>query len=133
MNGVMMPSVSAGSSHRDARVTCAPHVMVPSGAALTGLTAPSVRATTSTGRTPRQYGTLMTCPLMDSGQALPGEYLVQAVGTMGRLSSPSVSARSRKSWRRRYGWNATSRFYCDIDPDAQAHRVRPLFGSTTRE
>ena len=33
MNGVMMPSVSAGSSQRDASVMCTPHVIVPSGAA----------------------------------------------------------------------------------------------------
>src|SRR5262245_3539633 len=33
MNGVMMPSVSAGSSHREASVMWTPHVMVPSGAA----------------------------------------------------------------------------------------------------
>src|SRR5437867_10420279 len=36
MNGVMMPSVSAGSSQRDASVMCTPQVMVPSGAAATG-------------------------------------------------------------------------------------------------
>src|SRR5215472_3328214 len=36
MNGVMMPSVSAGSSQRDASVMWTPHVIVPSGAAVTG-------------------------------------------------------------------------------------------------
>src|SRR5215471_11899402 len=36
MNGVMMPSVSAGSSQRDASVMCTPHVIVPSGAAAAG-------------------------------------------------------------------------------------------------
>src|SRR5258706_1309203 len=36
MNGVMMPSVSAGSSQRDAKVMCTPHVTVPSGAAAAG-------------------------------------------------------------------------------------------------
>ena len=36
MNGVMMPSVSAGSSQRDASVMCTPQVTVPSGAAEAG-------------------------------------------------------------------------------------------------
>src|SRR6267378_1470038 len=33
MNGMIVPSVSAGSSHRAARDTCTPHVTTPSGAA----------------------------------------------------------------------------------------------------
>src|SRR5215470_10457385 len=41
MNGVMMPSVSAGSSQRDASVMCTPHVIVPSGAAAAGAARPS--------------------------------------------------------------------------------------------
>src|SRR5215831_9919839 len=40
MNGVMMPSVSAGSSQRDASVICTPHVIVPSGAAAAGAARP---------------------------------------------------------------------------------------------
>src|SRR2546425_1530422 len=36
MNGMMVPSVSAGSSQRAARETCAPHVTLPSGAAQSG-------------------------------------------------------------------------------------------------
>src|SRR2546421_11781117 len=36
MNGMIVPSVPAGSSHRAARDTCAPHVMTPSGAAWSG-------------------------------------------------------------------------------------------------
>ena len=36
MNGMIVPSVSAGSSHRAARDTCTPHVMTPSGAAWRG-------------------------------------------------------------------------------------------------
>src|SRR5437764_42781 len=36
MNGMIAPSVSAGSSHRAARDTCTPHVMTPSGAAWSG-------------------------------------------------------------------------------------------------
>src|SRR5215467_14915876 len=98
MNGVMIPSVSAGSSHREARVMCTPQVMVPSGAALTGLKAPSVTAMTSTGRTARQYGTLMTCPLMDSGQALPGEYPVQAVGTIPGVEEVAVAITFDPPW-----------------------------------
>src|SRR5207247_1338535 len=38
MNGMMTPSVSPGSSHRVARLTCTPHVIVPSGAAWSGAT-----------------------------------------------------------------------------------------------
>src|SRR5215470_7335255 len=78
MNGVMMPSVSAGSSHREARVMCTPQIMVPSGAALTGLTAPSVSAMTSAGRKGRQHGTVMTSPLMNSGRTLPEGHLIAA-------------------------------------------------------
>src|SRR6266852_7056306 len=33
MNGMMVPSVSAGSSHRAIRDACTPHVTLPSGAA----------------------------------------------------------------------------------------------------
>ena len=33
MNGVISPSVSAGSSQRETSVTCTPMVIVPSGAA----------------------------------------------------------------------------------------------------
>src|SRR5215471_8336333 len=36
MNGMIVPSVSAGSSHRAARETCTPHVITPSGAASSG-------------------------------------------------------------------------------------------------
>jgi len=36
MNGLMNASVSLGSSHFDASVTCRPHVSVPSGAATAG-------------------------------------------------------------------------------------------------
>jgi hypothetical protein len=41
MKGVMMPSVSAGSSHREAKVMCTPHVTVPSGAAAAGRVTPN--------------------------------------------------------------------------------------------
>src|SRR5690349_24593856 len=47
MNGLMNASVSAGSSHFAASVTCRPHVIVPSGAAATG----EVRATRSRSET----------------------------------------------------------------------------------
>src|SRR5262249_59856688 len=79
MNGVMMPSVSAGSSHREARVMCTPQVMVPSGAALTGLTAPSVTAMTSTGRKARQYGTVMTSPSWAQDGDFRGDIWLRAI------------------------------------------------------
>src|SRR2546425_11802058 len=41
MNGVMIPSVSAGSSQREASVMWTPHVIVPSGAAVVGAAAAS--------------------------------------------------------------------------------------------
>src|SRR6058998_3098106 len=43
MNGVMIPSVSAGSSQRDASVMWTPHVIVPSGAAAAGATLVTTR------------------------------------------------------------------------------------------
>src|SRR6185295_20269625 len=48
MNGVISPSVSAGSSQRETSVTCTPMVIVPSGAASTGATQ---ARTTSVART----------------------------------------------------------------------------------
>src|SRR6185295_17646106 len=45
MNGVMIPSVSAGSSQREASVMWTPHVMVPSGAAVAGPAAPKIWVT----------------------------------------------------------------------------------------
>src|SRR5215468_8206907 len=78
MNGVMMPSVSAGSSHREARVMCTPQVMVPSGAALTGLTAPSVTAMMSIARKVRQYGTVMTSPSWTQGGHFRGNIWLRA-------------------------------------------------------
>src|SRR5262245_55627634 len=52
MNGVAMPSASAGSSQREASVMCTPNVIVPSGAATAGRTAPraSARATAAVRR-----------------------------------------------------------------------------------
>src|SRR5262245_49874142 len=51
MNGVIMPSVSAGSSQRDASVMCTPHVIVPSGAAAAGAARPiRIRPATSEAR-----------------------------------------------------------------------------------
>src|SRR5438477_3410436 len=54
MNGVMMPSVSAGSSQREASVICTPHVIVPSGAASTSPATPSVITTASRTTRARQ-------------------------------------------------------------------------------
>src|SRR5215470_12500380 len=94
MNGVMMPSVSAGSSHREARVMCTPQIMVPSGAALTGLTAPSVSAMTSAGRKARQHGTVMTSPLMNSGRTLTEEQKIE-----GKID-PKTSRQTRHPTQR---------------------------------
>src|SRR5262249_48296348 len=44
MKGMMTASVSAGSSHRVARLTCTPHVSGPSGAAWSGVIHASVRS-----------------------------------------------------------------------------------------
>src|SRR5262249_18069161 len=62
MNGVMMPSVSAGSSHREASVMCTPQVMVPSGAAPAGRPAPSARTATRSAGTVRDVRSLMCLP-----------------------------------------------------------------------
>src|SRR2546422_4265548 len=79
MNGVMIPSVSAGSSQREASVMWTPHVIVPSGAADAGTALPrSSRA--ARDRTPERT----------------------VDGLIGRLLSGSVAAsatRDRKSTR----------------------------------
>src|SRR4029450_1392129 len=49
MNGMIVPSVSAGSSHRAARETCTPQVMTPSGAAWSGRAHASRRNAIATG------------------------------------------------------------------------------------
>src|SRR6266850_6969059 len=59
MNGVMMPSVSAGSSQREASVMCTPHVMVPSGAAAAERATPSRRASAKSAMTMRETERLM--------------------------------------------------------------------------
>src|SRR5262245_47022438 len=77
MNGVMMPSVSAGSSHREARVMCTPQVMVPSGAALAGPEAASVRAVRRPGRRrARRFGTRMVVLSSSQDWALPRTPLI---------------------------------------------------------
>src|SRR5215510_11182165 len=79
MNGVMMPSVSAGSSQREARVMCTPQVMVPSGAAPAGPAAPSVKKVPRMAESARHFGTRMVFPFMESGRALPRERLIAAI------------------------------------------------------
>src|SRR5437867_10361168 len=69
MNGVMMPSVSAGSSQRDASVMCTPHVMVPSGAADAGHELPRSVTAAST-RTIRAADPLM-CILRAATVSIP--------------------------------------------------------------
>src|SRR5205085_1484082 len=82
MNGVMMPSVSAGSSQREASVMCTPHVMVPSGAALAEPTTPTRRGIDRT--TPRTHEMER---LMGTSQPR-GEY------TAGLPRAPSAPLRS---------------------------------------
>ena len=48
MNGVISPSVSAGSSQRETSVTCTPMVIVPSGAAGAGDTQARIKSAAST-------------------------------------------------------------------------------------
>ena len=59
MNGVMIPSVSAGSSQREASVMWTPHVMVPSGAATAGPATPKTRATATSRMPTREVTRLM--------------------------------------------------------------------------
>src|SRR4030095_318618 len=54
MNGMIVPSVSAGSSHRAARETCTPQIMTPSGAASRGCARDSrMNATATSTRSAR--------------------------------------------------------------------------------
>ena len=55
---------------------CTPQVMVPSGAALAGPKAPSVRAATRSGSRARPLGTLMFFPSWSQGWALPRRHLI---------------------------------------------------------
>src|SRR5262245_26211621 len=48
MNGMIVPSVSAGSSQREASDTCVPHVRVPSGAAHRGGAQTKTRSASTT-------------------------------------------------------------------------------------
>src|SRR5215470_9966776 len=59
MNGVMMPSVSEGSSQREASVMWMPHVMVPSGAASAGGARAAARVRAARPRTTRAMPGLM--------------------------------------------------------------------------
>src|SRR5436309_2158700 len=62
MNGVMMPSVSAGSSQREASVMCTPQVMVPSGGAVAGRAGPIRKAIVRSPPTTRETECLMVPP-----------------------------------------------------------------------
>src|SRR5215470_3892541 len=101
MNGVMMPSVSAGSSQREARVMCTPQIMVPSGAARAGLTAPSVRVVTRTASRARHFGTLMDFSLMESGLgSSPGTsgWRRSCAGDRGQSSFAQPARSTETSW-----------------------------------
>src|SRR3989442_9745202 len=103
MNGVMIPSVSAGSSQREASVMWTPHVIVPSGAADAGTALPrSSRA--ARDRTPERTVDGLI------GRLLSGS--VAASATRGRVlssafwsgSSRARRARHRLRGRRRPGY-----------------------------
>src|SRR5215468_5713198 len=64
--GAMKASVSFGSSQRVARVTCTPHVMVPSGAAAAVAAPPSATSSAMGPMTARTRSAFM-CPPEDSG------------------------------------------------------------------
>ena len=59
MKGVMIPSVSAGSSQREARVMWTPHVMVPSGAAVAERARPKSRVAARRATSTREMNDLM--------------------------------------------------------------------------
>src|SRR5262245_9230222 len=94
MKGVMMPSVSAGSSQREARVMWTPHVMVPSGAATAGPAGLAIRATAAI-RTTTGAITCRICPPslpfgVDRG-ALRVPRARRAPGGLGGARSPPAS------------------------------------------
>ena len=66
MNGVMIPSVSAGSNHFGASETCTPHVIWPSGPAATGAATAS-RASRTKVTTTRRWRKV--CLLIATGFA----------------------------------------------------------------
>src|SRR5215813_8463393 len=75
MKGMMTPSASPGSSHRVARLTCTPQVIVPSGAAWSG--APEANANSPNARsafTPRRI-----LVYRQRGAAAPSGLFVQTV------------------------------------------------------
>src|SRR2546423_4826678 len=80
MNGVMIPSVSAGSSQREASVMCTPHVMVPSGAA------PAERTT------PTRRGIDRSTPRTHEMERLMGTSQPRGEYTARRLRPPSARA-----------------------------------------
>src|SRR3989441_8633576 len=88
MNGVMIPSVSAGSSQREASVMWTPHVIVPSGAADAGTALPrSSRA--ARDRTPERTVDGLI------GRLLSG--VVAASATRGRVLSSAFRSEEHTS------------------------------------
>jgi hypothetical protein len=59
MNGVMMPGVSAGSSHVGASVTCTPQVICPSGAAAAGAAKPAIARVSAATSVPNLRGPII--------------------------------------------------------------------------
>src|SRR5215813_9903109 len=73
MNGVMIPSVSAGSSQRDASVMWMPHVIVPSGAAAAGKVLPGLTRKARVKMQKRRAAALIGRLLSDCQQHLVPE------------------------------------------------------------
>src|SRR5437870_10639239 len=132
MNGVMMPSVSAGSSQREASVMCTPQVMVPSGAAVAGRARPIRKAIVRSPPTTRETECLMVPPSR-GGEYTPAAALlceppkdagVARVGLDHDLLQ--LAGTSAVAYRRQDDHLAVSR---DVDGrvGVDPHAVEPLF------
>src|SRR5438094_9459730 len=90
MNGVLMPSTSAGSSQRGGRVTWTPQVSVPSGAAAAGPKLESSAANTTmavdvSGRIDSSSRRFHRC-VIDGGSSLPQNRRVRRGGKVATIA-----------------------------------------------
>src|SRR5438105_3925169 len=91
MNGMIVPSVSAGSSQRAARLTCTPHVIVSAGVAARAPETPGRGASVATTARARARR-LVTSRRGAVGAAMSG-LLVEAGGVVPQELAPRVRPR----------------------------------------
>src|SRR4029450_11421938 len=112
MNGVMMPSVSAGSSQREANVMWTPQVMVPSGAAAAGRATPESRSrVSSAGAIRRAVGRM-------------GSSQTDLIGRRDSTSEPP-----EKGGRQEFLADSRRIKFAQGGPNARSHLPRGLTGA----